>query len=625
MRAAWPTVTCTACRTTGPGRREPGLCRRCYARQVHTPRVCGGCNQLRRHLAAGLCARCYRLSRTRHVRCPACDQVRPIHFGDRCERCKRRAAARAGACRSCGRHVQRLWSGRCRSCDQRARETVGACTDCLCWTFLLSGRCRPCRLFRWGHQPGRCPSCGRHLPLGASGRCRLCQATSRATGTRPDAASGIQLFLLVGTPADRRPPQPPRLARMPPVGLGQLRLTRAGAAPRRVPTARVSSAWPRLAQRLRDPAHRELLATLTSHGQARGWSEATLQRTRRSLAILFGSGAALDLEAPLEAATVRQFLVERHLTALRVVEFLADQGLVHVDDQAVLDGWLTRRLQPLPDPIRAEVHAWVQALRGRGARAGRPRKRTTIQGYLRALQPALADWSARYQSLRQVTGDDVTAQLGPVTGPTRLLVLAAMRSLFAALKARRLLFANPTTGLLGRRATPTPVLGLDPARRAGLLTRLDRPDERLVVLLAGVHALRSAQICALTLDAVDLAAGTLLVDGRTRRLDALTLQQLHAWLGLRRRRWPATANPYLLVNQSTAGGLAPVTRGFVQAALQHVGTTAHQLRVDRLLAEVHATDGDPLKLVQLFGVSDPTAIHYCAQLGSLDHELDRTH
>ena len=67
---------------------------------------------------------------------------------------------------------------------------------------------------------------------------------------------------------------------------------------------------------------------------------------------------------------------------------------------------------------------------------GRPRKAATIQGYLRALQPALADWSARYQSLRQVTSDDITDQLQPLTGPTRLLVAAVMRSLFKTLKTR---------------------------------------------------------------------------------------------------------------------------------------------------------------------------------------------
>jgi len=34
---------------------------------------------------------------------------------------------------------------------------------------------------------------------------------------------------------------------------------------------------------------------------------------------------------------------------------------------------------------------------------------------------------------------------------------------------------------------------------------------------------------------------------------------------------------------------------------------------DRLLGEAHASGGDPLQLTQLFGISDPTAIRYCAE------------
>jgi site-specific recombinase XerD len=242
----------------------------------------------------------------------------------------------------------------------------------------------------------------------------------------------------------------------------------------------------------------------------------------------------------------------------------------------------------------------------------------TIQGYLRALEPALADWSARYRSLRQVTSDDVTDQLEPLAGPTRLLALAVMRSLFKTLKTQRVIFTNPTAGLEFHREPPPPALALDPTRRAGLLDQLHRPDARLIVLLAGVHALRPHQIRVLALDEVDLAAGILVVSGRSRRLDALTRSELRAWLELRRARWPASANPYLLVNQSTAGGRTPVTRGHVQQVFQRLGLTAQQLRVDRLLAEVQATGGDPLKLTEFFGVSDPTAIRYCLELGPLD-------
>jgi hypothetical protein len=68
------------------------------------------------------------------------------------------------------------------------------------------------------------------------------------------------------------------------------------------------------------------------------------------------------------------------------------------------------------------------------------------------------------------------------------------------------------------------------------------------------------QIRVLALDAVNLAAGTWRSPARPRRLDARTRQALCGWLELRRVRWPATANPYLLVNQSTAGELILVTR-----------------------------------------------------------------
>jgi hypothetical protein len=501
---------------------------------------------------------------------------------------------------------------------------VGSCAECLCWTGLLGGRCKPCRLFGWHHDLGTCPSCDRQVPLGAAGRCRLCLGSSRATGAIPSRRTGVQLFLGVGTPARVRPVDlepPPRPAT---AGLGQLRLPRATAArgPARRGSGPEQRAKPRLASRTRE--HPGLQAALVAYGQARGWSPDTLRRVRHGLVAVLASQPTPSATSPLAATVVRQFLVERHLTALRVVEFLADQGLVTSDQHATFDRWLARRLERLPAQVRAEVHAWTEALRGRGLRAGRPRKAATVQGYLRALEPALAAWSARYASLRQVTAQDVTAQLEPFTGPTRRLVAAAMRSLFRALKARRVAFTNPTAGLEVHREPPPPALGLDPARRAGLLEGLHRPDGRLVVLLAGVHALRPHQIRLLALADVDVAAGTLLVQGRFRRLDGLTLEALRAWLELRRARWPGSANPYLLVNQSTAGGLAPVTRNWVQKVFQQLGLTAQDLRTDRLLAEVHATGGDPLKLTEFFGITEPTAIRYCLELGPLD-QIDEPH
>jgi integrase len=269
----------------------------------------------------------------------------------------------------------------------------------------------------------------------------------------------------------------------------------------------------------------------------------------------------------------------------------------------------------LPAPFAAEVRTWAEALQGRGPRAGRARQTSTIQGYVRILQAPLASWAARYESLRQVTTDDVTAELAPLTGATRLLALSAMRSLFGTLKTRRVLFTNPAAPLTGRRAQPPPVLPLDDGLRASLLGRLHEPGERLILLLAGVHALRPADICALRLDDADPAAGILLAGGRARPLDRLTADHLRAWLQARHARWPATANQHLLINRSTGGGTGPVRRSYIQATMHGLDITTQNLRADRLLGQAQASGGDPLQLTRLFGISDPTAIRYCADVG----------
>jgi hypothetical protein len=76
-----------------------------------------------------------------------------------------------------------------------------------------------------------------------------------------------------------------------------------------------------------------------------------------------------------------------------------------------------------------------------------------------------------------------------------------------------------------------------------------------------------------------------------------------------------TANPHLLVNQSTAGGTGPVSRSYIQGAVRQLGITVQNLRADRFHSEAQATSGDPLQRTHLFGISDPTAIRYRAEIG----------
>jgi len=651
--SAWPVVTCTACGTTGPGRPRVGLCKRCYARAQHLVRTCEGCGRTRRHLAAGLCARCYRLSRTRIVTCPGCGEERPVYFGDRCERCKRRAAARAGACRDCGKQVKRLWSGRCRTCHARRYETTGACRDCGDLTRLESGLCRACRLFRWAHPAGTCPWCGRQQPIGAAGACRSCQLAARTARAVRKQARALRKQARTRAPRVVLPPE----ARVRPVtgacadcgdlthlSGGRCKACRAfrwahpaGTCPwcgRQQPigaagacrscqcAARTAQALRKQARALRPqpvpvPAVPPPLAALASYGQARGWTPGTLRQACRAVTAVLDSRGELG-EPPWDAAMLRQFLNTGRLPARRAVEFLTSQGLARPSPHAAFGWWLAARLAALSAPVAAEVRTWAEALQGHGPRAGPARQNHTIEGYLRVLQVPLAGWSARYESLRQVTTDDLTVALAPLTGATRLLAMSAMRSLFGTLKARRVLFTNPAAPLTGHRIQPPPVLALDDGLRARLLDDVHDPAGRLIVLLAGVHALRPSDIRALMLDDVGPAASTLLTGGRTRPLDQLTAGQLRTWLQARHARWPATANPHLLINRSTADGLDPVSRSYIQAAVRRLGITARELRADRLLGQAQTGGGDPLQLIHMFGLSDPTAIRYCTETGHLD-------
>ncbi|MEU7206736.1 hypothetical protein [Streptomyces sp. NPDC045470] len=78
------------------------------------------------------------------------------------------------------------------------------------------------------------------------------------------------------------------------------------------------------------------------------------------------------------------------------------------------------------------------------------------------------------------------------------------------------------------------------------------PAARVALALAAVHTVRPSDIPAVRLDHVDLNGRRLTVAGRTHPPDELTRQVILAWLEHRRRRWPDTANPHLLINQQTA-------------------------------------------------------------------------
>ncbi|MFF3390220.1 hypothetical protein ACFYW1_04735 [Streptomyces sp. NPDC002669] len=136
------------------------------------------------------------------------------------------------------------------------------------------------------------------------------------------------------------------------------------------------------------------------------------------------------------------------------------------------------------------------------------------------------------------------------------------------------------------------------------------PATRLILALAAVHAARVAQIANLMLADADLGNRRLTIAGRARPLDDLTLQLLLDWLEHRRRRWPTTANLYLLINNQTANTTSRASAHWISAPMRGQEATLERLRVDRQLEEAMVKGPDLLHLAEVFGLDEKTAMRY---------------
>jgi integrase len=238
----------------------------------------------------------------------------------------------------------------------------------------------------------------------------------------------------------------------------------------------------------------------------------------------------------------------------------------------------------------------------------------TIRKYLGYLAPVLTHWAGKAASLREITREDVQAVLKQRPGQPGLDLASALRSLFQALKQERLIFRDPTRGITQTavRTLPAPI-PTDQLR--GLIDRAPHPMAKLIIALIAIHAIGKRECAQLKLDELDLARGTLLVrrtaGRRTVYLDELTHQFAVAWLGERRRRWPTTANPHLLLSRQTADmdTRPPISTMVINDIFRHLPVSPSTLRRDRILDEARHT-ADPVHLMRVFGIAAKTAVHY---------------
>jgi integrase len=511
------------------------------------------------------------------------------------------------------------------------RRSVTSCDQCLAWGLTYAqGVCLACYNFaaaRFGHHVGDCGGCGLARRL-KKGFCRLCWCQARldrlaSAGNARDAVvlgpylpqvRHHQLFLVgfdrrYALPrtmprrygAKGRPfKAPPPVAGAPVIGWVQPALFDAG--PR---AYRYSS----IDLRTQPPPDNPWLAwglhLAHTIAEARGWPGTVRRAMQRVLVMLLAehhSGERIRVSD-------FQRITTRHGTDVDcVVEILTLMDVVDDDRPAAMDGWLTARLGRLPRALRDDLHAWAVALRD-GTPRTRARSLGTVRTYVSAALPAVTAWSSRYTHLREVVREDVVAHLDTLQGEARRTALCALRSLFGWAKRTGTIFRNPTVQIRGPRrehAIWQPLTGVE---IDAAITAADTVQARVFVALSAVHAARPGQIRAMQLVDVDLARRCLTIGGNTRPLDDLTYRVLLEWLEHRRRAWPRTANPHLLINKITALRLGPVGHTWI-LNLRRLPATLERLRIDRQLEESLATGGDPLQLVKVFAISERAAVRY---------------
>lgn len=467
---------------------------------------------------------------------------------------------------------------------------LNSCPECLAWGLCLEPRCSTCSAFANRWTMGECAGCGRRVPLREK-HCRLCWVQARteaaATGERPESVlphlRHQQLFFYGMTALWDRAPQQ-----------GATKYGRRGR-PRRPdpdPALPPSLCWlqPALFAIRPDFTRWQMTTALpqegnpwlawgrhTAHrlGEARGWPRKTRLNVDHALVMLLSRHADGDVIRHTEIAPV---LRARSLSTVRTTEVLDHIG-VFLDDRPVpFERWLERKLDGLAAEIGRDVEGWARALHDGGPRS-RARHHATVWNYLNRIRPVLSDWSSRYDHLREVTRDDVITHLDTVHGSPRRHTIIALRSLFRWAKKNGTIFKNPTLRIRVGQHEEGVIQPLEPERINDSVAAVTHPADRLILALAAIHAARPGAMRRLQLDDLDIGNRRLTIDGRTRRLDDLTLQLANEWLDFRpplaRHGQPAPAG-----QQADRTGNRPhqqELRRRTSAARpgRHAGTTPH--------------------------------------------------
>lgn len=308
--------------------------------------------------------------------------------------------------------------------------------------------------------------------------------------------------------------------------------------------------------------------------------------------------------------------------ALRALAtFFTGRGLALTDDTAQRRAAERRRryLDAIPAPLRSTVIAFDRAQldeRERDRRAGRRQlSDITLEARLRILR----DLTAHLVTIRHITGwaevtaDDVEGFLTRAPG-NRHQQTYVLRRFFGWARRRKLILINPAQRLrLGAQPGFTGAI-LDIAAQRTLFRRWTGdaapPHERLIGLLALLHAASNAEIRRLTVEDIDPRRRAVQLSGRPfpTPLDPATWAALDACLDHRSEL--RTLNPHVIVTGVTRTRDTPADASYLTRVLAKSGTAPAVCRQTRLAQLV--TDLDPKLTAAALGMHDSGLVRYLA-------------
>jgi hypothetical protein len=345
------------------------------------------------------------------------------------------------------------------------------------------------------------------------------------------------------------------------------------------------------------------------HGAAHGWHKRMCVMVCRAIHALL---AVQDTPgSPIRASELAALSGLPSTTMRPVLEVLSTAGMLDDDRPPPLETWFERRTAGLAEPVRSEDRQWFHALRDGSTVAPRTRPRIieTVRLRVGDVADVLFAWTAAgHHSLREISRDDVVEALSTDPDEQRR-TLHSLRSLFRFLKARRIVFVNPTARM--RSAAPQTTYPM-PVYPQLIREAVDSDDPARAALasLIAFHGLRSGELRDLLL--ADLSDCRLFLPGRTVLLADPAREPIAAWLDKRSRRFPATTNPHLFVSQYTAVRLGPVSSSWISHTHR---IPAQAIREDRILHEALVTRGDVRRLGDLFGRTVGGAERYAHTTG----------